>query len=183
MKPDISAEGTKIGLRWQRGIKDEMCNMYSITLKTRGIYYLFLYLMDLLISALLCLIIESFFFYHFWLHWVFVAVHRLSGAASSSYSGCSVWASYLGEHRLWGHTGFSRCGMWALGAQVPSLWHKGSAAPWHVEFFQARIEPMFPALAGRLPTSGPPGKSWIILKLWHILYIFNEYLVTCLQLS
>lgn len=35
--------------------------MYSITLKTGGIYYVFLYLMELLISALLCLIIESFF--------------------------------------------------------------------------------------------------------------------------
>ena len=59
----------------------------------------------------------------------------------------------LGAHRLQS--------LWHVrsGAQVPSLWYKGSAAPWHVEFFQARIEPVFPALAGRLPTSGPPGKS------------------------
>ena len=92
--------------------------MYSITLKTGVIYYLFLYFMDLLISALLCLIIESFFFCHFWLHWVFVAVHRLSGAASSSYSGCPVWASDLGEHRPGGTQAsvVVACALWSSGS-------------------------------------------------------------------
>lgn len=58
-------------------------------------------------------------------------VQALLDPASSSYSSCSVWASYLGEHRLWGTQAsvvvvacelkFHRCG---TRAQLPrGMWN------------------------------------------------------------
>ena len=35
----------------------------------------------------------------------------------------------------------------------------GLVAPWHVGSSRTRIEPVFPALAGGLLITGPPGKS------------------------
>ena len=69
------------------------------------------------------------FIYLFWLHWVFIAAHRLSlVVASGSYSslqcaGFSVRCLLL----LWSmgsrHVGFSSCG-----TQVQELWLAGSRA-------------------------------------------------------
>ena len=65
-----------------------------------------------------------FFFYinlfiYFWLHWVFIAAHRLSlVAASGGYSslqcaGFSLWWLLLLQSTGSRCTGFSSCGMWA----------------------------------------------------------------------
>ena len=56
---------------------------------------------------------------YFWLHWVFVAVHRLSlVVVSGGYS--SLWCAGFSLRWLLllqstgsRHTGFSSCGMWA----------------------------------------------------------------------
>ena len=73
---------------------------------------------------------------------------------------CSARASHCG--------GLSRSRARALGARAQQLWHVGSRAqaqqlwrtgplaPRHVE----SLEPVTPALAGRLPTTVPPGKSY-----------------------
>ena len=44
--------------------------------------------------------------------------------------------------------------------QAQWLWHMGLVALQHVESFGPGIQPMAPALAGRLLTSRPPGKSF-----------------------
>ena len=89
-----------------------MCNMYSLTLKSGGI--LFVYLMDLLISALLCLIIESFFI-------IFGCIG--SSLLCTGSLGCSeqqllqlLCVGFLSwRAQALGHAGFSNCGgMWAL---------------------------------------------------------------------
>ena len=49
----------------------------------------------------------------YWLHWVFVAAHRLSLVAASGGGAtlhCGAWASHC--------SGFSCCGAWALGMQA-----------------------------------------------------------------
>ena len=62
---------------------------------------------------------------HFWLRWVFVAVHRLSlVAASGATLHCGVRASHCG--------GFSCCGAQALGpwASVVAAHGLGSCGSW-----------------------------------------------------
>ena len=39
-----------------------------------------------------------------------------------------------------------------------SLWCMGFIVSWHMGSSQTRIKPVSPALAGRFPTTGPPGK-------------------------
>ena len=107
---------------------------------------------------------KSYLLVYFWLHWVFVASHKVSlvvaiGLLSSS----GVWASQC--------DGFSCCGAWALGfwASVvgvcglqslgQQLWRTGLAAPQHVGLPGSGIEPMSLALAGGFLATRPPGKS------------------------
>ena len=90
--------------------------------------------------------------YYLWLHWVFVTAHSFSlVVASGGYSSC-VWASRC--------SGFSCCG-----AQAPELtsfsrfcgaWAWLSCGMWNLP--RAGIESMFPALTGRLLTTGSPVK-------------------------
>jgi len=69
--------------------------------------------------------------YLFWLHWAFIAAHRLSVvAASRLLSSCSARASHCG--------GFSYGKAWALGAQAQKLWRTGLAARRQVESSQTR---------------------------------------------
>ena len=86
-------------------------------------------------------------FIYFWLHWVFIAVRGLL-------SSCSEWGllfvavrglliavgSLVAEHRL------SSCGTRAQ--LLCSMWNPPGPG----------LKPMSPALAGRLPTTAPPGK-------------------------
>ena len=71
----------------------------------------------------------------------------------------------------------SRCGAQAPDAQAQQLWLTGPVAPRHVGSSQNQgsnpepgLEPLSPALAGRFPTTAPPGKP---LDLLH----FNGRLV------
>ena len=52
--------------------------------------------------------------------------------------------------------------MWSTGSRAPRLQHlcrRGLAAPRHIGSPGPGIEPMSSELVGRLPTTGPPGKS------------------------
>ena len=61
-----------------------------------------------------------------WLHWVFVALHRLSLGAGSR-----GWLLFLAAHELpWGstgsrHTGFSSCSSWAQWLRCAALLRVG----------------------------------------------------------
>ena len=58
----------------------------------------------------------------FWLHWVFIAVHRLSlVVVSGSYSSCGAWASHCG--------GFSSCRAWVPGCVHFSSWNTWALSP------------------------------------------------------
>ena len=108
-------------------------------------------------------LLSNYISFSFWLHWVFVAVCRLSLiAASGGYSslrcsGFPLWRLLS----LWSmgsrHTGFSSCGSQALVGSLYSV-VLGLAAPRHVESSQTRV----------LSTSGflsiaPPGKSLFLI--------------------
>ena len=101
--------------------------------------------------------VQLYFFFPFWLHWVFVALHRLSlVAVSGSYS------SLMGASHCSGFsccralplepTGFSSCG---IGAQLLCrMW----ALP------GPRMGLLFRVLAGGILTTEPPDKSLKPLK-------------------
>ena len=86
----------------------------------------------------------------FWgeLHWVFVAVCRLSLVAASR------------DYSLVACVGFSL--LWSTGSgalRLQELWHMGLVVLWCVGIPGLGIEPVSPALAGRLLITGPSGKS------------------------
>ena len=86
--------------------------------------------------------------------WIFSScgkqrLHCSCGAQVShccGFSCCRAWALE--------HMGFSRSNVW-----TQQLWCMGLVAPGHVKYSWQGIKPMFPALAGRLLITGPPGKS------------------------
>ena len=58
---------------------------------------------------------------------------------------------------------------WALGMWARELWHTGVVAPWQEGPSWTRgpgIEPVYPALASRFLTIGPPGKSCLCFLPW-----------------
>ena len=97
---------------------------------------------------------------YFWLHWVFVAVCRLSlVVASGGYStlrGAGFSLRWLLLLRSMGsrHVGFSSCGTRAQ--LLHGMWNLPGPG----------LEPVSPAMAGGFLTTAPPGKPCIlILKL------------------
>ena len=95
-----------------------------------------------------------------WLHWVFIAMCGLSlvvvrrGYSSSCCTGTSLcWLL-----SLWS-TGSRLQDWWALEHQLSSCGTQAQLllSKWNPA--RPGIEPMSPVLAGRLPTTGPPGKS------------------------
>ena len=101
---------------------------------------------------------KFFFYFYFWLCWVFVSVRGLplvvaSGVHSSSRcAGLSVAAPLVAEHRLQTRR-LSSCGSRAQ--LLRGMWDPPRAG----------LEPVSPALAGRLPTTVPPGKPLEFLKI------------------
>ena len=98
-------------------------------------------------------------FIYFWLHWVFVAVHRLSlVAASEGYSslrcvGFSLQWLLLLQSTGSRCVGFSSCSTWAQQlwlpgsrVQVQQLWCTGSVAPWHVGSSRTRARTCVPCI-------------------------------------
>ena len=109
----------------------------------------------------------------FWLGWVFLAVCGLSlGAVSGGLvSSCAAQASPCGgfsflEPGLWGTRAslVTACGLSSAWGYLPySIWNLPGA----------RIEPVFPAVAGGLLITGLPGNSCPFLppeKASHIYY-------------
>ena len=100
-------------------------------------------------------------FIYFWLHWALIAAHGLSLAmVSGGYSSLQcARASYCG--------GLSRCGARALGARASvDVAHGLSSCGTRAQSLCGMwdlpgpgFEPMSPTLAGRFPTTAPPGKS------------------------
>ena len=103
-------------------------------------------------------------FIYFWLHWVFVAVRRLSlVVASGGYSllqcaGFSLqWLLLLrstGSRR----EGFSSFGAWALERRLSSCSARAQLLYSMWDLPGSGLEPMSPALAGGFLTTAPPGK-------------------------
>ena len=107
-------------------------------------------------------------FIYLWLCWLFVAARASFCCGEwgllSSYG---AWASYCRGFSCCGplapgQVGFSSCTMWVQGSRAQAqllqlmglvaLQHVGISVPW------PGIEPVSPALAGRLFTTEPPGR-------------------------
>ena len=110
-----------------------------------------------------CLFLKFFFlsfFLYFWVCWVFVSVWRLSLVAasgdhsSSQCAGLSLSRPLVAEHRLQTRR-LSSCGSWAH--LLRSMWDPPRPG----------LEPMSPALAGRLSTTMPPGKPTCLFDNKH----------------
>ena len=104
------------------------------------VFFLFFYFIYLFIFKI-------YLFIYFWLCWVFVSVRGLSPVAVRG--PLTIAASLVAEHRLQtrrlsncGSQAQLLCGMWDLP--------------------RPGFEPASPALAGRLPTTAPPGKPSIL---------------------
>ena len=113
-----------------------------IRARTSGFLFLFFFIV----------IFYLFIYLFFWLCWVFVSVRGLplvvasGGHSSSRCTGLfTIAASLVAEHRLQTHR-LSSCGSQAQ--SLRSMWDPPRPG----------LEPVSPALAGRLSTTAPPGK-------------------------
>ena len=84
------------------------------------------------------------YLFYFWLHWVFVAAHRLPLAVSGSYSSlrclsCSLWWLLLLQSTGCRPMGLSSCSTWAQ-----KLWPTGLVAPRQVGPSRARDQTCVP---------------------------------------
>ena len=97
-------------------------------------------------------------FFFFWLHWVFVAVYRLSLVAVQRLliAGASLVASLRAQAPR--NMGFSSCGSQALEPRFIGcgLWDQLPCSMWDLP--GRGIEPMPLTLQGRFLTTGTPGK-------------------------
>ena len=120
-------------------------------------------------SSLLTLGIFSLFFF-FWLHWVFVAVHRLSLVAVQRL--LIAMASLVASPRAWAlrRMGFSSCGLRALEPRIIGcgLWDQLPRSMWDLP--RRGIEPVSLTLQGRFLTTGTSGKP-----LWEEFKFFSTY--------
>ena len=115
-----------------------------------------------------------FFLIYLWLCWVFVSVQGLSlVVASGDHSslqcaGLSPSRPLLAEHRLQMRR-LSNSGSWAQ--LLRGTWDPPRPG----------LEPVSPALAGRLATTAPPGKPLIVVLICISLLVSNvEHLIMCL---
>ena len=107
--------------------------------------------------------IYLFIFIYFWLHWIFIAAHRLSLVASSE-GYCSLRCTGFSLRwllLLWStgsrHAGFSSSSMqaqqlWLMGsrAQAQQLWRTVLVAPRHVGSSQTRARTRVPCIGRRI---------------------------------
>ena len=101
-------------------------------------------------------------FIYFWLHWVFVAVCRLSlVVVAGSYSSLRCVGFSLRWLLLLQSTGSRRAGfssgtraqqLWLVGSRVQAqqLWCTGLVAPWHVGSSRTRAQNCVPCIDGRI---------------------------------
>ena len=115
-----------------------------------------------------------FFFFNFWLHWFFVAAHRLSlVAVSGGYSLLWCGGFYCcGAQALGAQTsvvvacGLRSCGSQALERRLSSCGTRAQLLCGMWDPPRPGIELTSPALAGRFSTTAPPGKSPIIIIIF-----------------
>ena len=92
-----------------------------------------------------------------WLHWVFIAAHRLSGCGEwELLSSCRAMAPQCTGSGVVAHG--PNCSA-ACGILVPG----------------PGIEHVSPALAGKFLTNGPPGKSPVLVFKLHICVTLKNY--------
>ena len=113
-------------------------------------------------EASLIFFFSLFIYFYFWLCWVFASVLGPSpvavsgGHSSSRCAGLSLSRPLVAEHRL----------------QTRRLSSRGSRAqPLHGMWDLPRpgLEPVSPALAGRLSTTAPPGKPASLILMIHLI--------------
>ena len=110
------------------------------------------------ISSFMSFFFKFIFIFYFWLCWVFVSVRGLSlvaasgGHSSSRCAGLSLSRPLVAEHRLQMRR-LSSCGSRAQ--LLRGMW----------DLPRPGLEPMSPALAGRLSTTAPPGKPQVLVLM------------------
>ena len=121
--------------------------------------------LNILIQACFIIIYTPFFFLkeflyfyylfiYFWLCWVFVSVQGPSLAAASGGHSSSRCAGLSLSRPLLLRSTSSRCAGSVVVAHGPSRSAACGIPP------RPGLEPVSPALAGRLPTTAPPGKPY-----------------------
>ena len=111
-----------------------------------------------------CLFLKFILFIYFWLHWVFIAVRRLSLVAASGGHSPSWCAGFSLQWLLLlqstgsRHAGFSSCSMRALERRLSSCGTRAQLPRGMWDPPRPGLEPVSPASAGGLPTTAPPGK-------------------------
>ena len=134
--------------------------------------------------------LHFYLFIYFWLRWVFVAAHGLSpvvvngGFSLLQRLDFSLWWLLLLQSM--DSTGLSSCGSWGLEHGVSSCgsWALLLWGMW--DFPGPGIKLVSSALAGRLPTTGPPGKSLLLSTKhlhWQPTYHFLKQLTLSLNNS
>ena len=109
-------------------------------------------------------------FIYFWLHWVFVAVRRLSlVVASGGYSSLPCAGFSLQWLRLLRSTGsrcagFSSCGSRALECRLSSCGPRAWLLCGTWDLPGPGLEPVSPELAGGFLTTGPPGSPSLTIS-------------------
>ena len=121
-------------------------------------------------QGIMCFINLFLIFVYFWLHWVFMVLHRLFSSCRERGLLCSCSAGFsLQRLPPWSagcrRTDFSSCSAWA---SLP----QGTCYP-----ARPGIEPLSLVLAGRFLTTGPPEKTSLLLES---LWIINIPLTTSL---
>ena len=122
-------------------------------------------------------------FIYFWLHWVFVAVHRLSlVAASGGYFlvavlGLLIAVAFLvAEHGLWDSQASAAAAHELSGCGSRALEHRPGSCGAHPRLLRSMwflpwsgLKPMCPALAGGLFTAELPGKPSKLFSNYSVL--------------
>ena len=101
-------------------------------------------------------------FVYFWLHWVFIAARGLSLVAVRGGYSSLRWLLLL-QSTGSRHTGFSSCASRALEHRLSSCSARAQLLRGMWDLPGPGNEPVSPALAGRLPTTVPPGKPKLLV--------------------
>ena len=107
-------------------------------------------------------------------------------------SRCGAWSLGMRASAV-AAQGLSSCGSWALECRLSSCGARPQLLHGMRDLPRRGLEPMSPALAGRLPITAPPGKSlcslfnWIVLCCWVIgvlciLWLLNSHQTYNLQI-
>ena len=118
-------------------------------------------------KSLLSLFLFSFFFKTvLFIYWL-----RCLCCCKRTFSIRGAWASRCGGSLVAEHK--------VQSMQPQQLWCSGVLAHDMWDLPGSGIEPVSPALAGRLLTTGPPGKSCIILHIWMIQFLYILISIWC----